>query len=72
MNGLSLATNGYWDADGLCLATDGYWCIEVIIDDGKRSKSVYIDSTGISNVDQLRKDELEILMLIKSFLICHS
>lgn len=70
MKAISIATEGYWDANALCIATNGYWCIDIIIDDGTKHTFLQIDSNNIDTL-KLQKEELELIMILKTFLICH-
>lgn len=72
MKALHIATDGYIHNDALCVATNGYWCIEVVIDDKGNKKYIEIDSLGDVRSPIKNKDEFEILVLIKIFLICHT
>ena len=71
MKAISVATEGYWDAEALCIATSGYWCVDLHIQTEKEPIKLSITSEEFKS-DISNKDELELLMIIKSFLICRS
>jgi hypothetical protein len=77
MNTLEIATEGYWSAEKTSVATNGYWTVDLIIADSRRTirkhKIPYYGSEETVTLKLIGlKDEQELLMVIKSFLICLS
>lgn len=76
MNGLDIATDGYWSNQSNSVATNGYWYIEVIIEDKTHhhfNKPFYVDLNEDDNILQFKsQEEIELVLIIKSFLICQS
>lgn len=74
MNGLDISTDGYWSNQSKSVATNGYWYTELIINDKIHNNlnKLFIDLNDNDN-DKLHfksQEEIELLLIIKSFLIC--